>query len=467
MLQLLTIIISIIVFSALVISMGLKKKRAVAITGIMVVVVLLVGSVIYGSCFAATVDQPSVAVAKTVNAIIEMFLGSDSIDEIKDAPLMQHLWFQLCVYASHILAMYVTISSVLIAVAMRMLTALRLAFSRRGSITLIYGVNDDTLSFAEKLPESEKKNLVFADAGSSCYSHEEAIMRQGGVLMAGDEGETPTERFIKKIGLRPGSRILKVYAISEVTDANLRFAERLRDALKKSGIKPQQTFLCVVLKDEDKGGSLLDSSGSYGYGSVFAMGPMDLCARLLINCAPPYSQMDFTEDGRAKEDFEALIIGFGRTGQAVLRSVLMNGQFEGSKFKAYVVSRDGEDTTGSFLTRFPAVNKYYDIKLLSCNARSREFYGFLASHAKGLKYVVICTGDQKENTEIGEELSMYFRDAGLDPVIASTSGTAKATERPPKRTGRPAIISAASAAEPARTMWTPSLKQPAGPGKMS
>ena len=445
MLQLLTIILSILVFSVLVISMGLKKKSAVKITGIMVAVVLLLGSVIYGSCYAATVKEPSIAVVKTVNAIIEMFLGKDSISEIKDAPLMQHLWFQLCVYAAHILAMYVTISSVLIAVGMRMLTALRLMFSRRGNVVLIYGVNEETLSFAEKLPESERKNLVFADGNSSAYSSEEAILRKGGVLISGDEGKSPTVHFVKKIGLRPGTRKLKIYAISEDTDANLRFSEGLMSALEKSGIKPEQTSLCIVLKDEERGSGLLAAPESYGYGSVFAMGPMDLCARLLVNSAPPYTQMEFAEDGTAKEDFTALIVGFGRTGQAVLRSLLMTGQFEGSRFKAYIVSRDGEDTTGSFITRYPAVTRYYDIKMLGCNARSREFYGFLASHAKEIKYVVVCTGTRKDNSEIMEELSVYFRDAELDPVIAEC------------RTGSVSILSGKGLKPCKKSIYEPSV----------
>ena len=445
MLQLLTIILSILVFSILVISMGLKKKSAVKITGIMVAVVLLLGSVIYGSCYSATVKEPSIAVVKTVNAIIEMFLGKDSIGEIKDAPLMQHLWFQLCVYAAHILAMYVTISSVLIAVGMRMLTALRLMCSRHGNVVLIYGVNDETLSFSEKLPESEKKNLVFADGSSSAYSREEAILKKGGVLISGDEGNAPTEHFVKKIGLRPGTRCLKIYAISEDTNANLRFSESLLTALEKSGIKPEQTSLCIVLKDEDRGESLLAGPGRYGYGSVFGMGPMDLCARLLVNCAPPYTQMEFTEDGAAAEDFAALIVGFGRTGQAVLRSLLMNGQFEGSRFKAYIVSRDGEDTTGSFITRYPAVDRFYDVKLLGCNAKSREFYGFLANHAKEIKYVVICTGNRRENSEITEELSMYFRDHGLDPVIADC------------RTGSVAVLSGKGIKPCKKTIYEPSI----------
>ena len=158
---LLVIIVSVIVFSALVMVMGLQTRQVVRITGTLVAVVLVVSSFIYGSCYAAIYDSFSIAVLKTVNAIIQMFLGNDEIGSISAAPLMQHQIFQIFVYIAHILAMYITISAVLTAVAMRLLRRISLLFARRGSLDLIYGVSDDTISFAESVLDSRRDTLVF------------------------------------------------------------------------------------------------------------------------------------------------------------------------------------------------------------------------------------------------------------------------------------------------------------------
>ncbi len=414
--HLIVIAASIIVFSVLVISMGTKKKRAVRITGTLVAVVLLLGALIYGSCFGAICKDWPEAVAKTVNAMIEMFLGKDSLGDIKDAPLMQHLWFRLAAYAAHILAMYVTISSVLIAVAMRMLSRIRISLVRRGDLVIIYGVSEDTLGFAEKLIKDENVSVVFVGDNGS-YSYESAILRIGAILMAGDEAAAPDKKLVKKTGLRPGQRKLQVFCLDEDTGANMRFAAALLEALKESGIDPSQTALSAVLRDEEMGSSLQAAEDRYGYGSVLAAGPMDLSAKLLINYAAPYTQMRFGKGGAAEEDFSALVLGFGRTGKAVLRSILMNSQFDGSKPSYCVVSREGDTTAGNFFARYPALKNMYDIQMLSCNARSAQFYDWLAKEGHKIKYVAVCTGDRKENAEVADEIEAYFRGRGLEPAI--------------------------------------------------
>ena len=445
--QIIVILLSAIVFSALVISMGLKKRQAVRITGTLVAVVLILGAVIYGSCYGAIIEEKSVAVVKTVNAMIEMFLGKDSIGDIKDAPLMQNLWFKLATYAAHILAMYVTISSVLIAIAMRLLTRLGLFFVRRGDLILIFGVNEDTLGFAEKLHETRRCSVVFIGDNSS-YSSESAILRMGAVLMAGDAASAPGIDLVKKTGMRPGSRKLEVYCLHEDTGANMRFAKALLAALEERGIEPSQTSVSAILRDEESGAELQAAEGRYGYGSVLAAGPMDLSAKLLINYAAPYTQMSFGKDGRAEKDFLALILGFGRTGKAVLRSVLINSQFEGSHPSYCLVSKEGDSTDGFFFARYPALRSMYDIDMLSCNARSAEFYDWLAAEAGRISYVAVCTGDKKENAEVADELETYFRGKGLEPAIiechrsGSISRCGKGLSPAEKTIYDPAVLSA-------------------------
>ena len=434
----LVIIASVIVFSALVMIMGLQTKQVVRITGTLVAVVLAVSAFIYGSCYGAIYDSFSIAVVKTVNAIIQMFLGNDEISSIEAAPMMQHLVFQIFVYIAHILAMYITISAVLTAVAMRLLRRMSLLFARRGDLELIYGVSDETISFAENILDSRKDTLVFVGSSSSSV-FESAIARQGGVLFFEPKFTDNASGLVKSIGIRNGKRKLRVYCLDPDVNRNLEFAGKLRQALKEAGIGAEQTFLSIILRDEMAGKKLQASKeNGYGHGSVLAMSEKDLIARLLIRTCPPYSAVRFDEEGRAKENFEAMIIGFGSTGQAVLRQLVMNAQFAGSRFRAVIVSRDGDRIAGNFFATYPYLEKAYDIEILEANARSREFYSFLEKNVSTLRYTVICTGSEREDSEIFPELEHYVRSTGSDALIARCGSKGVSVSTP---SGIPADVS--------------------------
>ncbi|MBR5731601.1 MAG: hypothetical protein IKX89_06620 [Firmicutes bacterium] len=414
---LIIIIISILIFSALVIIMGLQTKQVVKITGTLAAAVLLIAAFIYGSCYSAICESSSVAVFKTVNAIIEMFLGNDSISSISDAPLMKHVAFQVFVYLAHILAMYITISAVLTAVAMRMLRRIGLFFARRGELDLVYGVNDDTIAFAKKALDSRHDSLVFVGDSKSA-SLESAVVRQGGILFFEAKYTNDASALIKRIGMRPGKRKLKVFAIDGDSGKNAQFAEKLLKALEERGIAPEQTSLSILAADEAFGTALQASGDRYGYGSVLSMSGKDLIARLLIRSCPPYKVMRFDENGRAENDFYALVIGLGSTGQAVLKALVMNGQFSGSSFKTVIVSRDGDRLSGSFFSEHPGLESAYGISLMECDARSREFYRFLEEDADKINYIVVCTGSEKDDREIFAEIENFLRKGGSETVLA-------------------------------------------------
>ena len=114
----------------------------------------------------------------------------------------------------------------------------------------------------------------------------------------------------------------------------------MQAALKEAGIEASRTRVTLLTEEESAGVLLQASSGESGFGSVTLFSRNDLLARLLIRVCPPWSTMRFTKEGRADENFEALIVGFGQTGQAVLRSLICNGQFAGSRFHALIIAND-------------------------------------------------------------------------------------------------------------------------------
>ena len=115
--------------------------------------------------------------------------------------------------------------------------------------------------------------------------------------------------------------------------------------------------------------------------------------------------MTFDAAAKATEDFDALVVGFGQTGQAALRSLVMNGQFEGSRFHATVVAKGYREQAGSFFYRYPGLQAHYEIDFIDDNARSVSVYDHIRSHCANLNFVALCTGSETENREIAANIS--------------------------------------------------------------
>ena len=177
----------------------------------------------------------------------------------------------------------------------------------------------------------------------------------------------------------------------------------------------------MLLSDGSVGSVLQASKEAYGYGSVTAFERAELPVQMMIHAWAPYETLSFDATGRVTEDFEALVIGFGATGQAALRSLVMNGQFEGSRFHAVILAENYERGAGSFFSRYAGLLSSYDIEFYDVNARSTKAYDLILTQFRHLNYVTVCTGSEKENAEIAMELSGFFSARGLHPVIVQCS----------------------------------------------
>ena len=219
-------------------------------------------------------------------------------------------------------------------------------------------------------------------------------------------------RFLRSVGFRNGSRSLVLYALDKNATANIRYAQRLLDTLELRQIPEEQLRLVILSREEVAVSQLQRTAEQYGYGFVTAIDEPQMAARLLMLKHPPCEAVTFDSEGKACEDFEALLVGFGQIGQAVLKAIVMNGQFEGSRFRLTVFAPDHEKTDGSFVSSFQQLCKEYDISFLDCDARSRQMYEYLAQRKDRLKYAVICTGNEKLNREIAENLTAYAHSLG-------------------------------------------------------
>lgn len=412
----LVMLLTLILFLAMILLLASQPKSAGRITRIFIVVAGIGGLFFYGYGFAVTVDHFWLATIRALLAVCGMYVGKMDLSAISAAPLMQQDSMQLLFWIVHLLALYATASAAITTVGAEALRKLRLWLARRGTLHLIYGVSDDTLELARELLKQKQGSVVFVDTKAD-PGNAAAIAKAGCVLRSDSSALQADSAFVKSIGAGRKNRRIHVYALEWLASDNLRYARQLLNTLKETAVTPDQTNLVIRAQENANTSSLQALGDQYGYGTVTTVQEAGLAARTLIRNFPPCNYIHFDETGKASEDFEAIIIGFGQVGQSVLRHLVMNGQFEGSHFRAAVFAPNCNAVMGYFTRSYPQVLKNYDISLHACDARSEQFYDHLTRQAKKLKYIAVCTGSETMNLEIAENLMDYLQHAHLEIPI--------------------------------------------------
>lgn len=409
-----------VIFCALIVQLAAKPQVTNRLTGIFMFIIGLMGMLFYGYGFGVTLTSIPLAVVRSLLAVCGMFMGKMDFSSVSAAPLFQTPTGQFVFWLVHLMALYAMSRTVITLVGSGMLRHLRLWLARRGDIYLIYGVNDGSLAIGKELIKQKGCSVVFVDAKpDSALSA--AIAKAGCVLRSDDNAVKVTDRFLSGIGIGGCKRKITLYAIADDTADDLRYATALLDALNEKNIPSANTALVIKGQEENTANNLQVLGNKYGYGYVTVFTPPSVAARLLNQVMPPCSTISFDENCRAAEDFEALIIGFGKMGQAVLKSLVMNGQFAGSAFRADIFAPDCDAAGGFFEASHKALLKQYDIFFHAYDGRSRQLYEHISQRCDKIKYIAICTGSDRTSREIAEELTAYFQRQGIKVPVCQCS----------------------------------------------
>lgn len=406
------ILVTTALFAAMILQLAAKPRFANRLTGIFIVIAVIGGVFFYGYGFSIAESTWALSVIRALLAVCGMFVGKMDFGSISAAPIFEHKWVQLVFWIVHLFALYATASAAITTVGAEALKKLRLWLARRGQLHLIYGVTADSLDFGKSMLQRKNSTVVFVDANPDA-SLSAQITKAGCVLRTDSLAVNANNRFLREIGIRPGKRKITLYALRKDPSDNYRYANSFLAALKKWDIAPEQTSLVILGHEEDNLSNLQIQPDRYGYGFVTIFHEAELAARLLIQKHPPCNSIAFDENGKATEDFEAIIVGFGQVGQAVLRSLVMNGQFCGSNFRADVFAPDCQSVSGYFASNYRMVLENYAISLHPFDARSQQMYQHIASRGEKIKYVVLCAGNDATNREISEDLSAYMHRLGI------------------------------------------------------
>ena len=403
-----------IVFFIFLLLLAAKPKVSKAITLVAMTFGGILGLLIYGCGYVFVTDHFVLAILKAVYSVCRAFVGVNDYDAISAAPFMQTQWMQILCTFVQICSLYATASAIITSIGANVLKKLRLWLGRWKDLNLIYGTNSDALDLGSQLVAQRSGAVVFVDPQATPAA-DTAVSAMGCVLqLDGSAGI----KFLRRIGFT-GNRSITLYALDRDSNKNIRYASQLLNTLEALEVAPEQTSLVLMGQEETAVSRLQNTPEKYGYGFVTAVNEPQMTARLLTIQYPPCNTVSFNADGCATDDFEALLIGFGQVGQAVLKSLVMNGQFEGSHFKLDVFAKDVSNVDGNFVSRFDAMLNEYDICFHDCDAKSRNMYTHLKSRADKLRYIVICTGNLRDDHEIAEDILSYLGSTGHTAAVYS------------------------------------------------
>ena len=415
------LILTAIVLLAMIMNLVTKPAFSARLTTICMAVGLMGGLIFYSFGFAESSAGIGVSMFRAVLAVIRMFVGVNDLSAISGAAVVSTPVRLSLFWGIHLLAFYSMASAAMFTLGEELLRHLRLLLSRSGELVLIYGIHERSIALGREYCEDRKHSVVLlAEDLSSAQITD--LNNQGMSVLTGSQVTDPDAKLVRKLGMR--GRKVTVYALDDETDRDLVFAMALKDAMEKEHVPAAQTSITLPGAEDILMPMLQVSPDRYGYGYVNVVENSMLAARALIRTCPPWEQIRFGADGRAAEDFSCVVIGFGSHGQAVLKQLVMNGQFVGSHFHAAVFAPHYQNEMGFLSAECPALLENYDITFYPEDSRSNVFYDFLKINLDSLKMIAVCTGSSALNREISDSLMLFLKRHQAENIcVVSCNGT--------------------------------------------
>ncbi len=400
------VVLSAALLLAMVVNLTQKPAKSAKLTTNCMLISVIGGLIYYGVGYAEKTGDLLFSVVRTPLTVTRMFVGVNELSSIEGTTLVSTTPGLLIFWLLHLLAFYSVASAAINTLGAEALRHLRFLLSEKGDLTLIYGINEGSLALAADCARDRGSSVVFVTENATAALVNE-LNNRGMSVFSGRAAAESDSRFIRRLHLR--RRKLTVYALHEEEDRNLFYALRLKNALEKANIPPEQTRITLPGAEDILTPMLQVSESTYGFGYVNVYDLGTLAARAMIRTCPPWDFVSFDAEGRAEDDFSCILVGFGRYGQAALKQLVINGQFAGSSFHAAIFSPNFRNEAGYLLTDCPDLMKNFDITSFEEDARSKAFYDYLEAHLSELKLIAVCTGNEEMNREISDSLMLYLK----------------------------------------------------------
>ena len=406
MISITVVLLSIAIFAALVINMALKPSYSAKLTAVLILLSACGGSVIYGLGYTYVTKDIALSLIRTPFSVIGMYLGKNDLSAISGAPVVSTSAGIICFWALHLFAFYSIASTAIITVGAEGLRRLRLFLAMNGDLTIIYGINEESLDVGRECLAEGRKAIVFI-TNNELPAQTKEINELGMAVLTGTGAARSSREALARLRVRSRNKI-EVFALDADGNENMSYAAGLMKGLQQMEIDPRITSITLPGTEDILTEMLQVSEERYGFGFVNVFDSTELAARAMISLCPPWEFLSF-DKGRATEDFDCIVVGFGKCGQAALRYLVMNGQFAGSQFRAAVFSPNFKKESGYLRSDCPEMLRQYEIESFEEDARGAAFYNYIEQRLSTLKLIAVATGDPNQNREISDSLMLFLK----------------------------------------------------------
>ncbi|MBP3355927.1 MAG: hypothetical protein J6K95_02005 [Rikenellaceae bacterium] len=363
----------------------------------------------------------------------------------------------------HFLAVAVSAVFVIHLLGSRLLSWLKMwrdgRFGRKSRLYVFFGTNEASMLLAQNIAREHGKEALRDGRGRESYrivfvsmpsdemhsprfsfshffsarSHGndslERIESLDAVVAYADRELTPAAadgRVFEAAGLGNLERMVEradavsLFLLSDDEPANVRHAEILNSSLagrcpqgKSAGTEEpgrnKYTLYCHARREGVH--NLLENLERCDRVEIRVLDPSFLSVeQLKMNVEyQPVSFVEVGADASVRSGFEALIVGFGETGEDALRFLYEFGAFadsrgERSPFRCTVMDKDMERLRARFCMRTPALGRNPAVRLLDTDYRTEEFWSWMREAAATLNYVVIALGDDEAGMTLAADL---------------------------------------------------------------
>ena len=161
MLSVSVLILATALFLAMVMNLALKSKYSSKITTACMVIGIVGGIIFYGVGFAETTGNLVLSILRTPFCVIRMFIGINELSAIQESSLVSTEFGITVFWFVHLCAFYSITSAVLTTIGAAAVRQLRLMLSRRGELTMIYGINERSRAIARECLSDHGMSVVF------------------------------------------------------------------------------------------------------------------------------------------------------------------------------------------------------------------------------------------------------------------------------------------------------------------
>ncbi len=284
----------------------------------------------------------------------------------------------------------------------------------RGNFHIFSGPNSISINMAKQIRKKDPKAVVvFCQCKGIDKKYLEQLRLLGGLCLY-----APCET----LKLPFGKKNLELYLVDADEDNNLRGAERL---IVKHRREEKCRITLNVQVTSGTGIQVVESMDKGSLGVRFFDGTALLCSNLLLR-HPLY---DLPAD---RDTISVAVIGCGRTGVRMAKSVAWCGQMDGKKLKLRIYDKDAAAIEQQFLAQCPELKASCDIGFCQVDMATADFEKQLMDPETGSRdatYCVVALGDDEENMEAAERIFRLYRSRnGYDftpTILARVRGTTK------------------------------------------